>query len=141
MAIPASYTEQELTEYMLSTTSAVAGVVELESYAFSEAVNDVLVTYGVDTIAEAIDIAKLRSLAKVEAWRTVIGYLMIAYDFSADGASYKRSQMLAAAKDALASAQADAEVSGYSSAYAIQMGTITYSDAYAITDTADDYAS
>jgi hypothetical protein len=141
MAIPANYTEQELTEYMLSTTSAVAGVVELESYAFSEAVNDVLVTYGVDTIAEAIDIAKLRSLAKVEAWRTVIGYLMIAYDFSADGASYKRSQMLAAAKDALASAQADAEVSGYSSAYAIQMGTITYSDAYAITDTADDYAS
>jgi hypothetical protein len=41
----------------------------------------------------------------------------------------------------MASAQADAEVNGYSTAYAIQMGTIIYSDAYAITESEDDYAS
>jgi hypothetical protein len=144
MAIPTAYTEQELSEYMLSVTSAVSetvGETGLQSWHFAEAVNDVLVAYDVTDIADAIDIAKLRSLAKVEAWRTVIGYLMTAYDFSADGASYKRSQMLAAAEKAMASAQADAEVNGYSTAYAIQMGTIIYSDAYAITESEDDYAS
>lgn len=144
MAIPASYTEYELTEYMLSVTSAVSATVGetgLQTYAFAEAVNDVLVAYGVDDIADAEDIAKLRSLAKVEAWRTVISHLMTAYDFSADGASYSRSQMLAAAEKALSMAESAAEASGYSSTYAIQLGTITYSDAYALSETEDDYAS
>jgi hypothetical protein len=127
MAIPTSYTEYELSEYMLSVTAAVSASAGLDSMAFDEAVNDVLAAYGEDDIADATNIVKLRVLAKVEAWRTVISYLMTAYDFSADGGSYKRSQMLAGAEKALERAEADASIAGYGAAYAIQMGTMTRS--------------
>jgi len=140
MAIPTSYDEYELSRYMLATTATVAEVAGVESYTFIEAVNDTLTAYGVASIALATDIAKLRSLAKVEAWKTVISYLMTAYDFTADGASYKRSQMLAAAESALSRVEADAALAGYSTVYGIQMGTMVYSDPYTITESADDYA-
>lgn len=125
MAIPTSYTEYELSEYMLSVTAAVSASAGLDSLAFDEAVNDVLTAYGEADIADVTDVAKLRALAKVEAWRTVIGYLMTAYDFSADGGSYKRSQMLTGAEKALERAEADAALAGYSATYAIQIGTMT----------------
>ena len=141
MAIPTSYTEETLMDHMLSTTEAVAEIAGVDSYAFEEAVNDTLTAYGAATIDLATNIAKLRALAKVEAWKTLITYLMTLYDFTADGASYKRSQMLAAAEAALSKAEADAALAGYSTVYSIEMGTMVYSDPYSLVESADDYAT
>jgi hypothetical protein len=96
--------------------------------------------YGVSAIADATDIAKLRAIAKVVAWRMVNDYLVAtAYDFSADGASYRLSQMKASAEKALELAEQAAIQAGYISGYAVEMGTLTraydpYVDACASSD-------
>lgn len=126
MAIPTAYTEIGLTAYMRNVTKAVSDTLNLNQGEFQEAVNDVLTVYGVDDIADATDITKLRALAKVAAWRTVNDLLITtAYDFSADGGSYKLSQMKAGAEKALELAEQAAAEAGYSVGYAIQMGTLT----------------
>ncbi len=128
MAAPTSYTESSLISYMRSVTQAVSDTLGLNAGAFQEAVNDVLVVYGVDDITDATDITKLRALAKVAAWRVVNDWLLTtAYDFSADGGSYKLSQMKEGAEKALAQAEQAASQAGYLDGYAIEMGTLTRS--------------
>lgn len=123
MAIPSAYTESDLAAYMRNVTKAVSDVLGLVAGDFAEAVNDALSAYGVSGIADATDIAKLRMLAKVAAWRTVNDALITtAYDFSADGGSYKLSQMKAGAEKALELAE---QAAGASAAYAIEIGTLT----------------
>lgn len=48
--------------------------------------------YGVDTEAEATDSRKLHALADVAVWRQALADVSLDYNFSADGASYSRSQ-------------------------------------------------
>lgn len=48
--------------------------------------------YGVATEAEATDTTKLHALADVAVYRQALNDVMLDYDFSADAASYKRSQ-------------------------------------------------
>ena len=48
--------------------------------------------YGVDTEAEATDSRKLHALADVAVWRQALNDVSLDYNFSADGASYSRSQ-------------------------------------------------
>lgn len=126
MAAPTSYTESSLISYMRTVTQAVSDTLNLNTGAFQEAVNDVLAAYGVSDIADVTDITKLRALAKVAAWRTVNDWLVTtAYDFSADGGSYKLSQMKEGAEKALAQAEQAASQAGYLDGYAIEMGTLT----------------
>ena len=63
---------------------------------------------GVTAISQAVDIAKLRSLARVQAWRKVCSLLAALFDFVAEGASYHRSQMYDAAEKNLERARLDA---------------------------------
>lgn len=110
MTAPTTYTTQELAEYMhtvLGDVAAALGWSAPDSY--TEAINETLLTYGVSDIADATDIRKLRAIARVEAWKLAVGSLAARYDFGlADRQEFKRSQMLAGAKEALALAQADA---------------------------------
>lgn len=48
--------------------------------------------YGVDTEAEATNTKKLNALADVAVWRQALNDVSLDYNFSADGASYSRSQ-------------------------------------------------
>lgn len=48
--------------------------------------------YGVSTEAEATDSRKLHALADVAVWRQALADVSLDYNFSADGASYSRSQ-------------------------------------------------
>jgi len=48
--------------------------------------------YGVATEAEATDTTKLHALADVAVWRQALADVSLDYNFSADGASYSRSQ-------------------------------------------------
>lgn len=108
MPIPTSYTEYTLSEYMLACLGVVAQVLDYTSGSFDEAVNDVLIAYGVTDISQATDIKKLRGLAKVAAWQKANDDLVAYYDYQADGGRFDRSQMQAMAAKSLEKAQAEA---------------------------------
>lgn len=142
MAIPSSYTELELQDYMTEITAAISGVIGLTASDFYQAVNETLLSYGVDDIASATDIRKLRTLARVEAWRYVADSTVAEYDISRDSGestvSDKRSQLHMQAVKRLDAARADAEQQGYISDDAtyntVAFGTLTYADTYTITE-------
>jgi hypothetical protein len=137
MALPSSYTESSLRDYMLFCVSALADTLGLAASDFSEAVNDALVAYGVTDIALATNIAKLRGIAKAEAWRLIVTTTVGEYNFSADGGSYSREQLHKHAVDALARAEADAISRGYmdSGAPMITMGSMKHTDPYLTNET------
>lgn len=109
MPVPTSYTEEELAQYMHAALGKTAEALNLTAPAsYEEAVNDALLAYGqtdITQITGAAAIQKLRALARVAAWRFVIANFAALYDFSADGGSYSRSQLLANAKEALKMAE------------------------------------
>jgi len=113
MTVPSSYTEKELAAYMHGELGPVAAALGLavgstDAGSYAEAVNETLLQYGVATIAQATDMVKLRALARVYAWRKVVGLLTALFDFAADGGEYNRSQMIVAAEKNLARAVIDA---------------------------------
>ena len=132
MALPSSYNEAELRAYMVTVTSNVAAALGWSEANFTEAVNDALVLYGVATIAEATDIPKLRTLAKVEAWRAVADATAADYQFSADGGSYSRQQLHQQAVAALERAEGDAVARGYVdfNTLTIGLGAVKHNDPY-----------
>ena len=69
MAAPTSYSEIELKGYMLNILEGVGPSSAWSMVAFDEQINDVLIDYGVSDIANATDIPKLRTIARVHAWR------------------------------------------------------------------------
>lgn len=54
---------------------------------------EILESYGVDSESDATDTKKLHALTKYFCWKQMMLYLSQSYDFSADGSSYKTSQM------------------------------------------------
>ena len=113
MTTPTSYTEATLAAYMHATLGDVASALgwAAGTASYGEAVNETLIAYGaadIATVSGTEGIAKLRALARVESWRQVASYTAGAFDFSADGATYNRSQIHAQAVKALALAEADA---------------------------------
>ena len=69
MAIPSSYTDLTLAQYMLSALEGVASAFEWNTGSFPEQINDVLLAYGTASVSAATDIPKLRTLAAYYAWR------------------------------------------------------------------------
>ncbi len=132
MALPSSYIESTLRDYMFAVTGSVASALGWTAVNFTEAVNDVLFAYGVTDIADAADIAKLRALAKVEAWRAVADATVADYQFSADGGSYSRQQMHQQAVAAWQRAEAEAVAHDYVERVAptIAMGSMKHRDPY-----------
>lgn len=116
MAIPTTYTEKALAEFMHTTLGKVAKALDLHVMPdgpgdYAEAVNDALLDYGAQDIATITgmdNIQKLRALAKVCAWRHVVNNFAALYNFSADGGSYSRSQLFDQAKAALKIAESQA---------------------------------
>lgn len=114
MPVPTGMTEQQLADYMQATLQDVAldlamTPVELGSYA--EAVNNALIAYGTNdaaTITGLSNIATLRALARVEAWRVAHARAAARYDFQDGTQSLKRSQMFAMIEKALAAAESEA---------------------------------
>ncbi len=73
--------------------------------------------YGVDTEGEATDLTKLHALADVAVWRQALNDVSLDYNFSADNASYSRSQQADMIRENLKTAINDAVP--YMSSYAI----------------------
>ena len=93
MAAPTAYTEPQLADYMFRMLGQTATALGLEESSFDEAVNDALLACGVDAIADATDIPRLRALARREAWRLAAATAAGEFDFSTAGSSFSRSQL------------------------------------------------
>ncbi len=88
-----------------------------DSLQISAITDKALEFYGVDTEAEATDLTKLHALADVAVWRQALNDVSLDYNFSADNASYSRSQQADMIRKNLESAVTDAIV--YNANYAI----------------------
>lgn len=95
----------------------------VESGSYNSAVIETLEKYGVETEAQATNTKKLHALGKVELWKAVLREVSFDYDFSADGASYKRSQLHELVSKNLAEAFLDAFP--YLPEYQIEVGEFT----------------
>lgn len=140
MAIPTSYTEQTLADYMVTVTEQVSAAIGLDFASFGEAINDTLIAYGESDIADATNIKKLRALAKVEAWRRCVEALAARYDKSRnDGQSViydKENQLFTNAQKQLELAEIYASNLGYvsdSSPYnTITVAKLQFDDVYSL---------
>ena len=78
--------------------------------------------YGVSTEAEATDLTKLHTLADVAVWRQALNDISLDYNWSADGASFSRSQAVTAIRENLMYAESAAMA--YNPAYNIVVHTL-----------------
>lgn len=141
MAIPASYTETTLADFMKDQLKTIATVLSWSTTPddYQEAVNEALLAYGETTIANitgAANLRKLRALARAEVWKAAMAAVSGDFDFSADGGSYKRDQVFQHIKDMLSQAITDALV--YDPGYAAEIEEVEYGrDPYVVRD--EDY--
>ena len=126
MPVPTVYSEAALKSYMLVVTGNLGTVLGLSEGDFNEAVNDTLLAYDTSTIAGATDIAKLRALAKVQAWRVAKAKAAGKTDFTADGATFKRSQLMQQAQAGLEMAENEAISYGSYTGYAMTASGFVY---------------
>ena len=133
MSLPESYTNATLAFYMVTSLGGLAELLGLDESSMTEAINDVALSCGVTDISTVTDVARVRAVARVAALRLAQTAVAGWYDFTADGGSYKRSQVTAQLDRMLASAEAGALL--YDGVYAVEVGTITFTnDPYAWTD-------
>jgi hypothetical protein len=66
--------------------------------------------YGVSTEAEATNTKKLHAIADLAVWRQALNDVSLDYDFSADNASFKRSQQREMIEKNMQAAETDALV-------------------------------
>ena len=114
MPVPTGYTEDTLKTYMHTEADtgspSMATVLgwTVADLSYDEILNDVLLDLDVSnvtTITGASNIRKLRLLSKVHVWRAIVAGLATKHTFSADGASYKRSDLQSMALATLALAE------------------------------------
>lgn len=138
MPVPTSYTETGLADYMKSvlaeTAEAINWITTPGSY--QEAVNETLIAYGVDDIAEATDIKKLRVIARREVWRAVADATVGNYRFGSDREIYHREQVHRQAVDRFAKASEAAAryVTDDDSTSAVVTEVVDLEDPYVLVD-------
>jgi len=96
MAAPTSYTEAQLAEYMIASLGEVAAILGLTSSsdAIIEAVYDVASVFGVADVASITDMKALRPTARYYALNTALIVASSVYDFSVDGRSFSRGDIV-----------------------------------------------
>jgi hypothetical protein len=130
VAIPEFYTEATLALFMRDVLGPVADDLELNVGAddagdFEEAVNDTILAADIDSLEVVTDrpgIKKIRSLARVAAWRFAQGHASAHFDVSVDGGSYSESQLAKNIETKLK--QAEAEAMPYDPAYVVRRSRI-----------------
>lgn len=128
MTVPTSYTESELAAYMQTTIAPLDGVLGWTTVPdnYQEPVNDALLAYGVADIAEATDMVKLRTLARLMVWRAVVAATAGTYDYRVDNEQFSRSQIHEHAAAMLAIAESEAGAYVDDGRYSIAVGTVGY---------------
>lgn len=99
MTVPASYTEQELKEYMAATLGEKAAKLLDWTVAeghYDEAATETAFAYGVDDVAEVSgreNIRRLRAIARRELWRSVMQRTMHLRDSNTETGNDAHSQI------------------------------------------------
>lgn len=112
MSVPAAYTAEQLTTYMLAALGQTATALGWIADDLDEAVIDTLILYGVTEIASATDIDKLRACARLALWRAVEAATAGNIDFAEDQQSFKDSQIHAQAVEQVKRARINAAKHG-----------------------------
>lgn len=131
MPVPTAYTEEELASFMHVTLSRVAVVFEFNAAtSYAEAIISTLLAYGVDDIALATDMKKLRALARREAWRLASDTAASFNDHTIEGSGqFNLSELHKQINVNLGRAESDA--SPYDAhGYRVTVSKVRYSDAY-----------
>ena len=112
MAAPTIYTEMDLAAYMKAILDEVALVIEWTEIIgkYQEPINETLLSYDVPTIDLALDIKKLRTVARREIWRAVAMATASNYRFGSDREQYFRNQIWEQAHSEFLSASIDASI-------------------------------
>lgn len=131
MSIPVSYTADELALYLHSVVGpnvvAILGWSAPDSY--SEIVTDAVLSYGVEDIAEADNISKLRAIARMHVWRAVMEQTTGHYDLTMpDGIRAERNQIHQQAKGAYLEARKEAMRHGTD--YSVGVTSVRYDDPF-----------
>lgn len=129
MPAPTAYTEESLAEYMHTALGPVASALKysVEGESYAEAVNEALLAFPVDDIADVSgrdNIRKLRMLALFFAWKMVAAHTAGDFDYSADNAGFSRSQVHAQAKASMEALRTD--LLEFDPAYAVTVTTVTH---------------
>lgn len=139
MPVPTSYTEETFGQYLekvLGHTATMLGWSQAGG-SFDEILNETLLTMGETDVANVTDIRQIRAIGRLQAWTAAAQALAGEYDFSADGASYSRSQAFEHAKAMVS--QAQLEAAEYDPQFSAVLDSVTYTeDPYA---NHDDYLS
>lgn len=93
MSVPASYTAEELADYLAAVLGKTATVLGWTSDSYDEAINDALLLYGVDAIGDATNIGKLRACARLALWQAVEADTVGYHDFSEDQQTFRLHQV------------------------------------------------
>jgi len=130
MAVPTAYTEDEFAGFLHGELGDVAAALDwsVASGDYDEIINETLISYDADDIADVDEIGRLRALGRVALWKAALYSLAARYDFEADGGRYDRSQMHDMAKRNLMMAEDDAL--RYADWYVIEHTAIQYDDPY-----------
>lgn len=127
MALPSAYSEEDLKDYLLVVLGSVGDALgwDANTLLLAEVVNDTLLAYGVDAIADASDIPKLRALARWRVWLAAVDALAGYYTVSlpAEGGQLTRSQLTQQATVRLQAAEIEA--GRYGSPYALTQTAVT----------------
>lgn len=111
MSVPAGYDDAQLAAFMLAVLGPTAAALGWTAPAHvSEPLIETLVAYGVDDIAAATDVPKLRALARWQAWEAAAEALASRYDVSTDGQALSRAQLYTHARQQAARAARQATV-------------------------------
>lgn len=128
MAPPTSYTETTFGAYLedvLANMAVMLGWTQAGN-SFDEVINETLLAMGQTDIANVTDIRAIRAIGRLKAWQAVAMALASDYDFSADGASYSRSQAFEHAKAMINEAQLEA--AEFDALYSAIVEDVTYTE-------------
>lgn len=141
MALPTSYDEAALAEYMVSVGVAPLADLGQSSADLGFPVRRALRAYGVSDIADATDMTKLEALAEYAIWDWIVSQYVTRYGISLDGERLDRQQLYEHAKDRLKDARAVAGSYGVGAAAVKMVNVIRDQDPYAVSScTGDEFA-
>lgn len=101
--------EQSVKRFMLQDLEGVGPASEWDIEDMEQPYIDLCLTCGVDDITQERDPIKIRTLARVFAWRKLVRAMSGDFDFKADEGDYKLSQGYRAVTDRLKAAERDAD--------------------------------
>jgi hypothetical protein len=97
---------------------------------YKEVINDTLLAYGADDVAEATDIRKLRALGNLALWQAAKAAAVLQISYTADGTTFNRQAIFQHIEAMLGQARYDAIPYLDDAAYAVSVYGVRHNDPY-----------